>query len=120
MYLEHFYICLSTQQETMWFLSNRTVCCKDHDKDSYLINAICIPQWTYLFIQNTRQHCCEFVIYIMLCFYQIDHIECSPHHAHATVSCRLSLYKLLFSFSHPSLPCFSIKLDYGYGCTPAL
>ena len=26
----------------------------------------------------------------------------------------ISLYKLLFSFSHPSLPCFSIKLDYRY------
>ena len=37
-----------------------------------------------------------------------------PLYAHATVSCRLSLYKLLCSFSHPSLPCFSIKLDYRY------
>ena len=65
-----------------------------------------------LFIQNTRQHCCKFAIYItrqhyckfaiyiMLCSYQIDDIECSIVATSRTCYC-LSLYRILFSFSHP-------------------
>ena len=70
---------------------------KDHDTDSFILSMQSAfldgPIFVYTEYTPALLRVCDS---IMLSSYQIDHM---------LLSCGPSLYKLLFSFSHSSLPC---------------
>lgn len=74
-----------------------------------MIKAICIPRWTHLYLYRTHTSIVASLLFI-LCYALIRstrmNAQLLPLDAHNTVS---PLYKLLFSFSHPSLPSFFNK-----------
>lgn len=74
-----------------------------------IIKAICIPGWTHLYLYRT--HTSIVASFLFISCYALIRLtrmiaQLLPLDAYASVS---PLYKLLFSFSHPSLPPFFNK-----------